>query len=345
MRLTYSAQSPESIGFLLLPRFAMVAFFSAIEPLRIANRLTGEPLFEWDLVSRDGRPVTASNGMAIDADHGLEDAPLTPSLAVCASFAPDDAIDETLIRWLRERAAQGCVLGGMDTGCVVLAAAGLLDDQTVTLHWESLPEFRARFPQVDAVESLYEVTAEGFSCAGGSSAIDMSLDLIRRRHGDDLAERVCAQLLHDQGRRPASRQRDPLMPEDPLLVRAIALMEANLDTPLGIGELAAELDLSWRRLERLFVRQLGTSPQRIYMARRLDHAHRLLRETRHSVMEIALACGFGSASSFTRAFRRQHGLTPSELRRRPSAAAAAGPLSHREPSSLELSSLEPSNRA
>ncbi|MGB8712971.1 MAG: GlxA family transcriptional regulator [Onishia taeanensis] len=345
MRLTPSLPSPERLGFLLLPRFAMVAFFSAIEPLRIANRISGRALFHWEVVSRDGRPVTASNGMALDADHGLEDAPLTPSLAVCSSFAPDDAIDETLIAWLRERASQGCVLGGMDTGCVVLAAAGLLDDQTVTLHWESLPEFRARFPRVDAVESLYEVTAEGFSCAGGSSAIDMSLDLIRRRHGDDLAERVCDQLLHDQGRRPASRQRDPvwrdpLMPEDPLLTRAIALMEANLDTPLGIGELAAELDLSWRRLERLFVRQLGTSPQRIYMARRLDHAHRLLRETRHSVMEIALACGFGSASSFTRAFRRHHGLTPSELRGRPSAAASTGPFSNHVPSSRE-----PSNRA
>ncbi|WP_136255710.1 GlxA family transcriptional regulator [Onishia niordana] len=344
MRLTPNVPSPERIGFLLLPRFAMVAFFSAIEPLRIANRISGRTLFEWDVISRNGGPVTASNAMALDADHGIEDAPLTPSLAVCSSFAPDDAIDDALLAWLRERATAGCVLGGMDTGCVVLAAAGLLDEQTVTLHWESLSEFQARFPRVDAVESLYEVTPEGFSCAGGSSAIDMSLDLIRRRHGDDLAERVRHQLLHDQGRRPASRQREPLMPEDPLLTRAIALMEANLETPLGIGDLAEALDLSWRRLERLFVRQLGTSPQRTYMARRLDHAHRLLRETRHSVMEVALACGFGSASSFTRAFRRHHGLTPSELRRRPS-AAATGPFSNHELSSHELSSREPSNRA
>ncbi|WP_458527272.1 GlxA family transcriptional regulator [Onishia taeanensis] len=335
MRLTAnvpSPDSPERLGFLLLPRFAMVAFFSAIEPLRIANRISGRPLFQWDVISRDGRPVTASNGMALDAGYSLSNAPLTPSLAVCSSFAPDDAIDHPLIVWLRERAAQGCILGSMDTGCFVLASAGLLDDQTVTLHWESLPEFRARFPRVDAVESLYEVTPEGFSCAGGSSSIDMSLDLIRRRHGDDLAERVRYQLLHDEGRRPASRQRDPVMPEDPLLTRALALMEANLDTPLGIGELAAELELSWRRLDRLFERHLDTSPQRAYLARRLGHAHRLLKETRHSVMEIALACGFGSASSFTRAFRRHYGLTPSALRRR-----GADQASQQAPSDPELS--------
>ncbi|WP_192035619.1 GlxA family transcriptional regulator [Halomonas sp. YLGW01] len=332
MRLTPSVPSPERLGFLLLPRFAMVAFFSAIEPLRIANRISGRPLFQWDVISRDGGPVTASNGMALDAGYSLSNAPLTPSLAVCSSFAPDEAIDEVLLDWLRARAAHDCVLGGMDTGCVVLAAAGLLDDQTVTLHWESLPEFRSRFPRVDAVESLYEVTPEGFSCAGGSSSIDMSLDLIRRRHGDALAERVRHQLLHDQGRRPASRQRDPQMPEDPRLTRALALMEANLDTPLGIGELADALEVSWRRLDRLFLRQLGTSPQRAYLARRLGHAHRLLRETRHSVMEIALACGFGSASSFTRAFRRHHGLTPSALRRR-----EADRASQEAPSDPELS--------
>ncbi|WP_016855602.1 GlxA family transcriptional regulator [Halomonas smyrnensis] len=315
MRLTPDVPAPERIDFLLLPRFAMVAFFSAVEPLRIANRIQGETLFEWRLIGRDGEPVVASNGMTLAVDHALSDAPLAPSLAVCASFEPEATIDQTLVDWLRERAAAGCRLGGMDTGCFVLATAGLLDDQTVTLHWESLPEFRARFPGIDAVESLYEVTPEGFSCAGGSSAIDMSLDLIQRRHGLPLAEQVRDQLLHDQGRRPASRQRDP-MPEDPTLHRALALMDANLEAPLEIRRLADELDLSWRRLDRLFARHLGTSPQRAYLARRLDHARRLLQETRHSVMDVAVACGFASASSFTRAFRQRHGMTPSELRQR-----------------------------
>ncbi len=315
MRLQPPDTSPERIGFLLLPRFAMVAFFSAIEPLRIANRIGGRTLFEWDLISRDGEPVMASNGMTLAAGCALREAPRVPSLAVCASFEPERHIDGELTAWLRERAAAGCVLGGMDTGCYALAAAGLLDDQTVTLHWECLPDFRTRFPRVDAVESIYEVTAEGFSCAGGSAAIDMSLDLIRRRHGDDLTARVRDQLIHDQGRRPASRQRDPVIPREPLLQRAIAMMEASLESPLGIAELAAELGISWRRLDRLFARHLDTSPQQAYLARRLDHAHRLLRETPHSVMEIALACGFASASSFSRAFRRRHGTTPSRLRR------------------------------
>lgn len=315
MRLQYAGPTPERIGFLLLPRFAMVALFSAIEPLRIANRIGGQRLFEWHLISRDGGPVAASNGMPLGVDHAMQAAPFSPSLAICASFDPTACIDAELTDWLRQRAATGCILGGMDTGCFMLAAAGLLDDQTVTLHWESLPEFRAHFPRVDAVESLYEVTPGSFSCAGGSSAIDMSLDLINRRHGARLAEKVRDQLLHDQGRRPASRQRDPALTLDPLIRRAIALMEANLETPLPIGDLANELEISWRRLERRFLRYLGDTPQRTYLAIRLDHALRLLSETPYDITQIALACGFASPSSFTRAFRRRHGLTPSALRR------------------------------
>ncbi|QEM84115.1 GlxA family transcriptional regulator [Halomonas binhaiensis] len=316
MRLQPHVPAPESIGFLLLPRFAMVAFFSAIEPLRIANRISGQTLFQWEVISKDGAPVTASNDMTLAATWSLHDAPMTPSLAVCASFSPENAIDAELVEWLNARANAGCMLGGMDTGCFVLAAAGLLNEQTVTLHWESLPEFRERFPDIEAVESLYEVSAEGFSCAGGSSAIDMSLDLIARRHGTRLASLVREQLIHDQGRLPASRQRyTPVSPcADPMLDRAIALMEMHLEAPLSIQALANELGLSWRGLERLFERYLGQSPLHVYRERRLSHAHQLLLETRHGVMDIALASGFASASSFTRAFRQRYLLTPRQLR-------------------------------
>jgi len=314
MRLQPSETLPERIGFLLLPRFAMVAFFSAIEPLRIANRIDGRPLFRWDVISRDGEPVVASNGMTLIASGSLQTAPQVPSLAVCASFEPESAIDGELIDWLRARAYEGCVLGGMDTGCYALAAAGLLDDKTVTLHWECLADFSTRFPRVDVVESIYEVTDEGFSCAGGSAAIDMSLDLIRRRHGDALAKQVRDQLIHEQGRRPASRQRNPAIPQEPMIQRAITLMDDHLESPLSIRALANELGITWRRLDRLFARHLAISPQKTYLARRLDHAHWLLSETPHSIMDISLACGFASASSFSRAFRHHYGSTPSQLR-------------------------------
>ncbi|MBY6111695.1 GlxA family transcriptional regulator [Halomonas sp. DP1Y21-3] len=317
MRLTYQGPVPEPIGFLLLPRFSMVALFSAIDPLRIANRLAGQPLFRWHLVSRDGEPVTASNGIPLSVEHDLDNAPWLPSLAVCASFEPMAAVDQPLRDWLAQRRAQGACLGALDTGVFCLADAGLIED-TVTLHWESLPEFRRRHPDIEAVESLYEVGPVGFYGAGASASIDLALDTIRRRHGDALTRRVKQQLVHDHRRLPASRQRDASeferLPER--LTRVIGLMDSHLESPLAIAELAAQIGLSERQLERDCQHHLARTPSRLYLERRLALAHHLVTSTRHGVMDIALASGFASASSFTRAFRQHHGASPRELRRR-----------------------------
>lgn len=328
MRLHYQGQLPERIGFLLLPRFAMVAFFSAVEPLRIANRIAGHELFQWHVISESGAPVTASNGMTLMADEGLTPYPDVSSLAVCASFEPEEAISRHITQWLHRQAQRGCVLGSMDTGAIVLAHAGLLDDQTITLHWESLPVFRESYPHLHAVESLFEVSKSGFSCAGGTAAMDMSLDLIARRHGNTLAQQVSEQLIHAHIRHPEDRQRFELSgrlgSRKPALLRAVALMEANLEHPLTIADISEQVNISLRQLQRVFEQELSSTPRRYYLVLRLERSRQLLRETQRDIIEIALACGFNSASSFSRTFRQYFGYTPSDVRHhdRPNVAPA-----------------------
>ncbi|MHC9036851.1 GlxA family transcriptional regulator [Cobetia marina] len=309
------------LGILLLPGFAMVALFSMIEPLRIANRLRGARLYQWTLASQDGASVKASNGMLLPVDTARDELPTVDKLVVCTSFAPEAYLEDRTLHWLHKRAHSGCQLGGVDTGCFVLGRAGLLTGKTVTLHWESLPEFSQRFDEVDAVESLYEISDDGFFCAGGSAPLDMSLELIRLQHGQALYQAVREQLILDQGRLPASRQRGISQQTadlaDPLLRRAITRMENTLEAPLSIAALAEELGLSWRQLERRFQQGLGCTPRAYHGERRLLHARSLLHDTRHGVTDIALACGFSSHSSFTRAFRRRFGITPTQARRQP----------------------------
>ncbi|MBZ9557276.1 MULTISPECIES: GlxA family transcriptional regulator [unclassified Modicisalibacter] len=318
MRLTYTAPLPEPIGFLLLPRFAMMAFFSAVEPLRIANRIAGRELFVWHVISQDGEPVTASNGMTLLADASLDSAPRLPTLAVCSSFDPEAALHRRTIRWLHRLAGEGCVLGGIDTGSVILARAGLLEGHRVTLHWESLPAFRERFPAIEAVESRYEIAETGFSCAGGAAAMDMSLDLIARRHGPALATAVTEQLIHDQGRTPRQSQRMALVQRlgshKSALIAAVALMERHLETPLAIQTIAERVGISLRQLQRHFEQELGVRPRDHYRHLRLARARQLLQETDHEILGIGLACGFNSASSFSRAYRQHYGESPRESR-------------------------------
>ncbi|MBB3191886.1 GlxA family transcriptional regulator [Halomonas cerina] len=318
MRIDYSGPLPELVGFLLLPRFSMAAFFSAIEPLRIANRLSGRPLFDWRLISEDGEPVTASNGMTLLVDQASDDVHQLPSLAVCSGFDPDAYLSRGLRRWLHRLDQAGCVLGGLDTGCYLLAAAGLLDGERVTLHWESLPAFQERFPGIETSDELFELGQRRFSCAGGAAAMDMALDVIARRHGTRLAIEVSEQLIHERIRTRRDQQRMTLArrlgTHQRPLVTAVALMEQHLEAPLSLAEIADRGDVSPRQLQRLFDQELGTSPRQWYLGLRLDRAWHLLAETDRDILSVGLACGFASSSSFSRAFRAHFGQSPRQVR-------------------------------
>lgn len=318
MRLDYSGPTPELIGFLLLPRFSMMAFFSAVEPLRIANRISGRPLFDWRLISEDGRPVTASNGMTLLADQAIDSVHHLPSLALCSGFDPERYLSRALKRWLHRLAAAGCVLGGIDTGCFPLAAAGLLNGERVTLHWESLPSFKERFPAIATSNELFELGARRFSCAGGTAAMDMALDVIARRHGQRLAIDVSEQLVHERMRTRHDQQRMTLArrldTHNARLVEAVDLMERHLETPLALVDIARRSGVSLRQLQRIFEHELSRSPRDWYLGLRLQRAHYLLTETDLDVLVIGLACGFTSSSSFSRAFRQRYQCSPRQLR-------------------------------
>lgn len=318
MRLNYSGPTPELIGFLLLPRFSMMAFFSAVEPLRIANRISGRPLFEWMLISEDGGSVTASNGMTLLADQTIEAVHHLPSLALCSGFDPERYLSPSLIRWLHRLSAAGCVLGGLDTGCFVLAAAGLLNGERVTLHWESLPSFKERFPAIATSNELFELGARRFSCAGGTAAMDMALDVIARRHGQRLAIDVSEQLVHERMRTRHDQQRMTLArrldTHNARLVEAVDLMERHLETPLSLAEVARRSGVSLRQLQRIFEQELRSSPRDWYLGLRLERARHLLTETDLDVLVVGLACGFASSSSFSRAFRQRYGSSPRQAR-------------------------------
>lgn len=319
MRLDYTGPLPEFIGFLLLPRFSMMAFFSAVEPLRIANRISGRPLFDWTLISEDGEPVTASNGMTLLVDQAIETVYHLPSLAVCSGFDPERHLSRALTRWLHRLDAAGCALGGLDTGGFLLAAAGLLDGERVTLHWESLPAFRERFPAIATSDELFELGQRRFSCAGGAAAMDMALAVIAHRHGKQLAIEVSEQLVHERMRTRHDQQRMTLArrlgTHNARLVDAVDLMERHLETPLPLSEVAQRSGVSLRQLQRLFDQELDCSPRDWYLRLRLAQARRLLEETDLNVLSVGLACGFTSATSFSRAFRHRYSASPRQVRR------------------------------
>ena len=313
-----SASFPDEIGFLLLPEFSMMAFFSAVEPLRIANRLGGRAFYRWRLYTEDGAPVVASNSMSLLADASIGEEPTPATVMVCASFNVEQYITPRMLHWLGRLQARGTVLGGIDTGCFALAEAGLLDDYRVTLHWESIPAFRERFPRIETTSEVFEIDRDRITSSGGTATMDLMLQIIARRHGAALALAVSEQLIHDRIRDPTDHQRIALAARlgihNRALLAAIGYMGRHIERPAATPEIARHAGVSLRQLERLFAEHLGTTARHYYLALRLDHARNLLQQTDMSVLEVGLACGFGSSASLSRAYRRRFGAPPSRDR-------------------------------
>jgi len=313
-------EHPQRIGFLLVPDFSMMCLLSAVEPLRVANRFAGGDAYRWHYFSATGGAVRASNGMPIMTEAGIDEVPDFPVVAVVASEDPFAGADARIYPWLRKLHRQGRDLGAFDTAPYLLAEAGLLSGRHVTLHWEVLDAFREAYPDVEARDVLFDVDGSIFTCSGGTAALDLVLALIGEHHSRELAVSVSEQFMHHELRQAGLHQR---MPADrragthnSTLVRAVEVMERNIEAPVSLAEIAAACELTKRQLDRLFTTHLGKPPLRHYIDIRLERARHLLSQTDMPVSEIGFACGFGSSAYFSRAYRRRYGYPPRAERAR-----------------------------
>jgi transcriptional regulator GlxA family with amidase domain len=311
----------ESVGFLLIPGFALLSYAAAIEPLRAANQLAGKTLYRWWHAAPGDKPALASNGAAVlpDFKFGTDAGPLDLML-VCAGGNPATFNEKRTFAWLRKLAGRGVVVGGVSAGPFILAKAGLLSGRRCTVHWEHLPALQEAFPDVELTRSLFELDGDRITCSGGVAGLDMMVALITRDHGYELGAAVSDWFLHTHVREGARPQRMDLRfrlgVADGKLLKALKAMEAHLKAPLSRQRLAKLAGVSLRQLERSFRSQLGHGVHEHYLALRLGRSRQLLRETSLSMLEVALATGFASASQFSRAFRRTFRFSPREARQR-----------------------------
>ena len=323
--MTDSSALRKTIVFFLMPEFTMIAFTAALEPLRSANRALGYDAYSWRLASRDGQPVTASNGVTVSVDTSIDDerklmlGQHRPNIVfVCGGLNVESYGSKSLSAWLREEHNRGVKIGGLCTGAHTLGAAGLLTGKRCAIHWENLPGFQEAFPQISVFSDLFEIDGNVYTCAGGTASLDMMLSLIGDDFDDNTVNRICEMVLTDRVRSPTDRQRLPLRArlgvQNAKVLTIIELMESNLSEPLSLLEIAAHVGLSRRQIERLFRQEMGRSPARYYLEIRLDRARHLLIQSSMPVVEVAIACGFVSASHFSKCYREVYSKSPQQER-------------------------------
>jgi transcriptional regulator GlxA family with amidase domain len=298
----------------------MMAFSSVIEPLRAANILARRQCYRWLTVGVSGERVQASNGVAIEPAHSVQDAPVVDRIVVCSGGDADHLVAGHAVAWIRKNLRGGAHLGAVADAAFFLARAGLLDGHACTLHWTSQPAFVEAFPEIELRRDLYVIDRRRFTSAGGIGSLDMMLDIIARDHGAELAAGVAEWFVHSPLRSSVDRKMMPLRLrtgiQNELVLSAIAVMEEAVEERLRMVDLAARLGISADKLERVFRSEAGVAPSTYYRRLRLRRAADLLAHSSLAVREVALACGFANMSSFARAFREFEGHSPGATRRR-----------------------------
>ncbi|MEM7301140.1 MAG: helix-turn-helix domain-containing protein [Pseudomonadota bacterium] len=240
-------------------------------------------------------------------------------VVVNASWNVERFKNVALLNCLRAESSKGVALGGLDTGAFVLGYAGLLKGRKVAVHYEHIAAFRELFHDTEMGEDLFVIDGDLLTCCGGGAASDLALEILRLQQGIDIANAAGRYIFHErlrsgqEGQLPA--RNEPIGYAAPAKLRsAIVLMERNLEHLLTVGEVASQVELSQRQLERLFRSHTGVSPVRYYLDVRLDRARGLVTQTELPIVDIAVACGFTSSAQFSRAYKKRFGLPASRDR-------------------------------
>ena len=303
------------VGFLTLTNFSMIAFANALEILRMANYLLGEQIYQWSVFSVDGKPVEASNGLSVNKTMQLNYANMPDVLLVCGGVDIQRAVTPDVIKLLTQASKHNMWLGGLCTGSYALAKAGLLDGYKCTIHWENMASLCEQFSSISFMEELFVIDRNRCTCAGGTAPLDLMLAFVAAQFGKNLVAEISDQFMVVRARDSKDQQHIPVAARvgysHKALVEVSALMEANIEEPLSLDELARLASLSQRHLQRMFKHTLNMTPMHYYLNLRLRRARALLLQTEMSVMSVTVACGFQSSCHFSKSYRTLFGYSPS----------------------------------
>ena len=311
------------IGFLLADRFTLSAFANFVDVLRLAADEADKSrpiLCEWSVLSHNHSAIRSSCGVRVEPDTWLRDAGTYDYLVVVGGLIGDhSAISDEAVGYLRSAAGGKVPLIALCTGVFILQEAGLLQGYKCCVSWFHHQDFVDRFQTETPIsDRIFVVDRDRITCSGGQGAAHLAAFLVQRHIGQAAAVKSLNIMMIENvlsGERPQPGPQFTRHIHDTLVKRAVLRMQQNIEVPKTTEELAGELKVGRRTLERRFQADLKQSPQKIYLELRLDRAMLRLRSTQDSITSIALACGFCDASHLVRVVKAEKGVTPAEYRR------------------------------
>ncbi|MEL7397914.1 MAG: GlxA family transcriptional regulator, partial [Pseudomonadota bacterium] len=271
------------IGILVLDGFAAMSFAALTEPMRAANLLARQQIYDTVIFSAKGHPAQSSGATIVMPNTRIGQDDRLDYVFVVAGGDPMRFSDPGVTAWLTRMSRAGIPLGGVSGGPVILARAGLMEKRRMTVHWEHATALAEVSPHLVIERSLYVIDRDRVTCAGGSAPMDLMHDLITQHHGTEFARRVSDWFMHTDIRPSGGPQRAGLLErvgsQNPIILDAVKTMEAHVAEPLPLESLAKTAGISPRQLNRLFSEKLGRPTMRYYREVRLEKAQSLLRNS------------------------------------------------------------------
>jgi transcriptional regulator GlxA family with amidase domain len=227
--------------------------------------------------------------------------------------------DPEMLQWLCRAAKTVRRLGAICTGAFVLAEAGLLDGRRATTHWSLCRELALRYPAIRVDPDPIFICDRGvYTSAGVTAGIDLALALVDEDLGPKIAMSVARELVMYVRRPGGQAQLSAALALQIADRRSIRELQSwlvdHLTGDLSVQALANRTAMSPRHFARVFAEQTGLTPARFVELIRVEAARRRLEESADTVDQIATECGFRSADSMRRAFRRLLRVTPTAYR-------------------------------
>lgn len=323
--------SSPDVRFLLLPlpEFNMLPFGGFLDKLRFSadeEDHSRQRYCMWEIVGVDKEHITSSSGVPVAVQRTIVDIDLASYNYLVVFGGRSARSSQQLIDLyggvLRQAAAKGVTLVSIDNACFLFAAAGLLHGYSVAVHWRHVQEFRTAFPRIDIrTEQLYCIDGKRISCAGGSAAVDLAVELVARHCGRTKALKGLADMLVDEARGQLHQLKS--LNEDIRannaagrhVGRAIGLMRQLLAEQKTVDELAGMQGISRRQLDRLFKEHLGQTAREYWAEMRLKHVHWRVINSDHSLQYLADEVGIQDVSYLCKVFRKRFGVSPNTLRK------------------------------
>lgn len=307
------------VTFCLCEGFPLFCIASALEVLRHANRLAQRPFYSWSFLCEDDKPIQGSSGLWLAPETRIDNTRSPDMAFVIAGFNPTKLAAPNLSRWLREQTSSGCVIGGISNGAFLLAQINLLDGYAATVHWEDFSLFCTLYPQVLPRYQRFLIDRDRMSCSGGTSSLDLFIEIVRRDLGNEMSLMVSRQMLLQEFTQPGNSEQESIYDGSHhyslRVQRALSLIDAGTERKLNVSELAAQVGLSRRQLLRLFRRETGKTPAAILVQRRLERAQSLVLHSHLPLAVVSSAVGFSSQSHLTTSYKKYYGTTPAQHRR------------------------------